>query len=72
MCTFVTHRDLAVGLMVFAMRLELARARALEGLRVGDEEGPTAEHVHRRTLELYDPKEDTFKLLRSAGECSFA
>jgi hypothetical protein len=29
-----------MALTLFAMRLELARARALEGWRVGDKEGP--------------------------------
>jgi hypothetical protein len=42
------HRDLAVSLTVFSMRLELARARELEGQRVcPEEEGPGAlEHVY--------------------------
>jgi hypothetical protein len=37
--------------MVFGMQLELARARELEGWRVGVEEGPTFIQVRCRKLQ---------------------
>jgi hypothetical protein len=44
-----------VALVIFGMRLELARARANEGLRLDDRDGPTLKAVMERET---DPNKD--------------
>jgi hypothetical protein len=43
-----SRRDLAAALMLFTMRLEVARARALEGFRTDDREGPLPLDLYKK------------------------
>jgi hypothetical protein len=51
MCIYSLFRDLAVALTLFAMKLELVRARVIDGLRVSElenEEDPEEDKISRR------------------------
>jgi hypothetical protein len=61
-------RDLAVAFMLFTMRLELARARANEGLRVDEEAGPDIGEAFRAKTALYPPDRDFEARVMAAGE----
>jgi hypothetical protein len=65
----VCNRDLAVALTVFSMRLELARARALEGLQCVEEESPEAaeEHLEAFTRGIL-PDRDLISRICATGE----
>jgi hypothetical protein len=67
----ITSRDLATAFTLFAMRLELARARALEGFRVGDEEGPDAGEALGTVYGggKYRPTAAVMEGVGQAGEC---
>jgi hypothetical protein len=62
-----------VAVTLFAMRLELARARALEGLRVGDEDGPSGfRALAAAKVKRYAPhKMDVYHLITTAGKCLY-
>jgi hypothetical protein len=59
-------------MMVFAMRLELARARALEGWRVGDVEGPSGDKVIEEKLRVYALDMEKTARIGSVSECDCA
>jgi hypothetical protein len=57
-----------LAVMLAAMRVELARARALEGFRVGDEEGPSLEEAVGAKSLLYPAKLELSKGVHEAGK----
>jgi hypothetical protein len=62
----IPRREYALAVTLFGMKLELARARALEGRRVGDEEGPPVHEVHEGKCRLYPAQPVLAARLRAA------
>jgi hypothetical protein len=64
------HRELAVAVMVFSMRLELARARALDGLQLGMcyDIFQAFDKVVTEKMTAFGLKEEVLDAYRTAGE----
>jgi hypothetical protein len=66
----MSPRELAAGVMLFAMRLELARARALEGFQAAAEVEPYPESILRRKVASYRLDKTFEQHVNNAGESS--